>query len=47
LNNVVAVGLLRNVEGGREGGFLLRIDVWHVSSPCLLCCGFQVGRLYT
>jgi hypothetical protein len=31
LNNVVAVGLLSNVEGGGEDSFLLKIDVWHVS----------------
>jgi hypothetical protein len=32
LNNVVAVGLLSNVEGGGgDDSFLLRIDVWHVS----------------
>lgn len=32
LNNVVAVGLLSNVEveGAREGSFWLKIDVWHV-----------------
>ena len=32
LNNVVAIGLLSNVEGGGEDSFVLRIDVWHVSS---------------
>jgi hypothetical protein len=42
LNNVVAVGLLSNVEGGSEDTFVLRIDVWHVSfvvSLFFLCPG--------
>lgn len=43
LNEVVAVGVLSNVDGGEEveeGTFWLRIDVWHVSF-CLL---FGLGR---
>jgi hypothetical protein len=42
LNNVVAVGLLSNVEGGGEDSFLLRIDVWHVSDHFL---GFGLDGL--
>lgn len=41
LNNVVAVGLLSNVEGGGEDSFLLKIDVWHVS--CLPFSDQPVG----
>jgi hypothetical protein len=37
LNNVVAVGLLSNVEGGGEDSFLLKIDVWHVSDLLGFC----------
>ena len=35
LNNIVAVGVLRQVEQEEEV-FVLRIDVWHVTLPWIV-----------